>query len=377
MKVLRPFWNDLFLQIKNIPGKRTTRKIIVFECDDWGCIRVPSKEILILLNEKNIPIVRNRFTEFDTLEDKKDLERLFGILTNTTDFKGNNAVFTAVTCVENPDFVKIRESGFREFYGELFPDTLMKNNRHPDTFKVWKDGINKGIFIPQLHGRTHIPVMYWMRSLHAKDQIAMSAFDYGFTSVITEGINENLLGFRKEFFFEKKDDIPELKKSISKGIQSFKSIFGISPSAFIPPNGIFHPFLEDNLSEEGVKYLYSPILSPIPDLKGGVKQRLTLPGFKNRTRLYYYNRNCVFEPTDKNYRGIDYTIHQIKAAFKMQKPAFISTHRVNFVGGIDPANSKIGLSELDKLIRSIIKIWPEVEFMSSSEALDSIIKTKQ
>jgi len=31
--------------VANIPGWRTDRKIVVIESDDWGAIRMPSKEV--------------------------------------------------------------------------------------------------------------------------------------------------------------------------------------------------------------------------------------------------------------------------------------------------------------------------------------------
>ena len=87
----------------------------------------------------------------------------------------------------------------------------------------------------------------------------------------------------------------------------------------------------------------------------------------NRFGLTYYTRNCVFEPTDINYKGVDFTLKQIETAFRWRKPAFISTHRVNFIGRLDKKNREKGLKELKILLKSIIRKWPEVEFMSSKQ----------
>jgi hypothetical protein len=58
---------------------------------------------------------------------------------------------------------------------------------------------------------------------------------------------------------------------------------------------------------------------------------------------------------------------QIETAFFWNKPAIISSHRVNFCGHIDPKNREIGLSALKELLQKIVKKWPDVEFMSSVE----------
>lgn len=65
---------------------------------------------------------------------------------------------------------------------------------------------------------------------------------------------------------------------------------------------------------------------------------------------------------------------QIDAAFRWDKPANISTHRVNFSGGIDPLNRNFGLSELKKLLKAIVRKWPDVEFISSGDALEYMRK---
>ena len=58
---------------------------------------------------------------------------------------------------------------------------------------------------------------------------------------------------------------------------------------------------------------------------------------------------------------------QVEAAFRMHKPANISSHRVNFCGHIDPKNRELGLSALRELLHRIVKRWPDVEFISADE----------
>ena len=78
-------------------------------------------------------------------------------------------------------------------------------------------------------------------------------------------------------------------------------------------------------------------------------------------------RNCAFEPTYELYKGIDLTMRQINAAFRWHKPAIISSHRVNFVGGIEERNRTEGLGELKSLLDAIVRKWPDVEFMSTAK----------
>ena len=95
-----------------------------------------------------------------------------------------------------------------------------------------------------------------------------------------------------------------------------------------------------------------------------------ITGQRENCGFSYYIRNCAFEPTSENYLGIEYTLRQIAAAFRCGKPAIISTHRVNFIGSIDPINREMGLRELHSLLKAIVKKWPGCEFMSSGDALE-------
>ena len=69
---------------------------------------------------------------------------------------------------------------------------------------------------------------------------------------------------------------------------------------------------------------------------------------------------------------MDITLRQIAAAFRWKKPAIISTHRVNFVGGINKQNREAGLKELHSLLKTIVKRWPDVEFMSTVNMLKEL-----
>ena len=102
----------------NIPGWRTDRKIVVFESDDWGSIRMPSIASYQNLLKNGIRVDLCPYNRFDNLASKKDLHLLFSILNNYSDINGNHPVFTANTIVANPDFVKIRQNNFEEYLGQ-------------------------------------------------------------------------------------------------------------------------------------------------------------------------------------------------------------------------------------------------------------------
>ena len=97
----------------NIPGWRTKRHIVVFESDDWGAIRMPSKVVYDKLLSKGYRVDLNKYEKNDSLATEKDLTELFNILSKYTDINGNHPMITANCAVANPDFEKIKESDFQ------------------------------------------------------------------------------------------------------------------------------------------------------------------------------------------------------------------------------------------------------------------------
>lgn len=367
--MLQTFKNSIVRNAKNIPGWRTRRKILVFECDDWGGIRMPSREVYEKLSAGGLNVGTSRFNMFDTLETSQDLLKLFETLDSVKDINNRPAVMTSMTIVANPDFEKIRARGFSEYIFEPFTDTLNRYYPGMDVFKIWQEGIAAGIFVPELHGRDHITVQLWMNKLREGDNELLSAFDNGFVSLDIKGVPGPASEFRAEFYFSSEDQKPYLINSINESVTLFQGLFNRMPMVFVPGNGIFHPLFDEAVAAAGIKYLNVSHSMPYPADNGHLKYRHFITGSKGPGGITYYTRNCAFEPDDPKYKGTGPTLSQVDAAFRWGKPATISTHRVNFSGGISENNREKGLKELKKLLLEIVRKWPDVEFMSSAESL--------
>jgi hypothetical protein len=360
------------LNLKNIPGKRLKNKYVVLDCDDWGGIRMPSKKVYQRLLEKGISVDKSRFN-IDTIASADDLEQLFEVLCSVKDANGHHAIMTPVTNMANPDFERIKSGGFEKYYYESFTETLKHYYPNNDVFNLWKQGIEAGIFIPELHGREHISVQLWLEKLREGNKNLHFAFDNEFVAISLTDLHPELNGFRPEFFFNSNSQIPFLENSIVDATDIFTNIFGYKPRAFVPSNAVFHPIFEKVVASAGIKFLYVDRSMLYPSSNGVLKRKRYIPWSKGNGGLRYYTRNCAFEPISEGYTGIEFTLHQISAAFKWGKPAFISSHRANFVGGVVPENRINGLKELKKLLSAIVKKWPDAVFISSGDFLESYI----
>ena len=103
--------NHIVKYLSNLPGWHTKRKILVFESDDWGSIRMPSKGVYEYLNREGIKSragSTGRFHKYDALASEHDLSALFEVLNSKRDRNNSPLVFTAVGVVANPDFEKLK-----------------------------------------------------------------------------------------------------------------------------------------------------------------------------------------------------------------------------------------------------------------------------
>ena len=73
---------------------------------------------------------------------------------------------------------------------------------------------------------------------------------------------------------------------------------------------------------------------------------------------------------------VDRALAQIAIAFAFRRPAVINTHRVNYIGSINPENADLGLSALQRLLESITRRWPDVKFISTDQLSDHLQETR-
>ena len=137
--------------VSNIPGWRTSRKIVVIESDDWGSTRMPSLDAYRRLEKAGLDLTSGdsyRYNRFDTLATSDDLSCLFELLMSVNGGDGKPAVFTAVSLVANPDFVKIRNADFQDYFYEPFTETLARTPGCEKSFELWAEGRRMGYSAP-------------------------------------------------------------------------------------------------------------------------------------------------------------------------------------------------------------------------------------
>lgn len=348
---------------------QTKRKLIIFMSDDWGSLRMKSKEDQKILEQKGLK-VNNRFDRFDTLETNEDLELLFDVLTKYKDVSGNHPVITAVTNVGNPDFKRIREANFQNYYFESIDETYKRNLNSDRVLSVAQDGIQNKIFVPQSHGREHVQVNWWMEELKNKESFASKFFENEFFFLGAPYIKnpKRNRGTGASFDVWNESDLDNSKVIAKSSLNVFKELYGYQSKVFTPPAMFYSPVIEPILKIEGVDWLDVGRYFKIPGLHGKDFLQWNYLGKENKSGLKVLVRNCMFETNmSENDNGVHRCLFDIEQAFKYKQPAIISNHRASFVGGISEKNRDNGIQALDILLKSIKIKWPDAEFISASD----------
>ena len=121
--MIRKILGTIFMNLKNCIGWKTHRKIVVFSVDDYGNVRVNSKQARTNMDAAGMKIY-SRFDSLDTLETKQDLEQLYEVLSSVKDKNNRSAVFTPFALPCNIDFEKMECEDVQQFHFQMLPSYL-------------------------------------------------------------------------------------------------------------------------------------------------------------------------------------------------------------------------------------------------------------
>ncbi|MCK6604133.1 MAG: hypothetical protein L6Q66_03070 [Bacteroidia bacterium] len=366
--------NSIYQNLKNIPGWRTDRKLVAFSVDDYGNVRLASKKARENLNNAGLKVY-SRFDQYDTLETDEDINILFDALTSVKDINGHNAIFTPFNVPCNIDFDKVIESDYQEYFYELVSETYQKTQSSKHVYELISQGIKANIFLPQFHGREHFNLRVFLQKLKKRDHdLLMCLNNRSNTSIINSEIKN--VKYTAAYHFNEFIENREFDSINIDGLDAFEKVYGYRATHFNPPGGNDHPVIHSTLSDNGIRYFDTALIKYEHQGNGEYRRRYHYLGKKHDNGIYLV-RNCVFEPTEnRDIDWVSYTLKQIETAFRWNKPAIISSHRVNFCGHIDPKNRETGISALRELLKKIVKRWPDVEFISANKLGELIAEKK-
>jgi hypothetical protein len=354
----------------NARGKRTSKKVIVIESDDWGSIRIPNKKAQECLVNESLIKLTDPFSTFDCLESADDYEALFKVLKKHKDSLGNHPVLTANMVMANPDFEKIKANQFKYFYFEPFAKTYQTYYPNQQTFGVLQKGIDQKLIFPQFHAREHLNVIPWLKRLQSGEERFLKAFDVNCFAIddFTKGNNRSNL--MASYDYQNEEELAFVQQSIQQGLQMFENTFGFASKTTVAPCYVWNESVENIFYQSSIKSLQSSYIQQ--KISNGKHLRIwQKTGATNKLDQRYFVRNVLFEPAlSKNINWVDKAMESIAIAFFWGKPAVVGSHRINYVAGLSHENRSNTLSQLDQLLKRVLKKWPDIEFIHSEQLLE-------
>jgi hypothetical protein len=354
----------------NARGKRTSKKVLVIESDDWGSIRIPNIETQEYLAKESLIKSTDPFSAYDCLESADDYEALFEVLKKHRDRLGNRPVLTANMVMANPDFEIIKESNFQSFFFESFEKTYENYYPNQRTFDALKQGIKQKLIFPQFHAREHLNAPQWLRRLQNGDERFLKAFDVKYFAIDDQAAENNRANLMASYDYQNEAELDFVKISIAEGLQIFEKTFGFTSKTTIAPCYVWNEAIEDVLNQHGVKSLQSSYIQQ-KNNKGKHERVWQKMGNSNNLNQKYFVRNVLFEPAlSNNINWVDKAMESIAIAFFWGKPAVVGSHRINYVAGLSQENRDNTLSQLNDLLKKVVNKWPDIEFLNSEQLLE-------
>ncbi|EIM77256.1 hypothetical protein A3SI_06704 [Nitritalea halalkaliphila LW7] len=337
--------------LKNIKGWKTKRKLVAFAVDDYGNVRLANLRAKKRLEDSGVALI-GRFDRLDALDTREDYEMLFDVLDSVKDHKGNPAVFTPYALPCNVDFEKTSEANtyIPEKLTVTYEKLSAEDTAFAGAYPLLLKGIASKMIKPQFHGREHLNINVFNAHLRDKNPIVMANLNQH--SLVSVPMHPDFPGIRFSYAyaFWKNHENEAHKKNIAEGLKLFEEVYGYSSLTFTPPAqqlaSDLYPYIA-SLGVRGVDKMRQTKRHKGEGVYVSEKNRLGEKGPGNTIAIV---RNCVFEPNQRPIDWVNFTFKQIEAAFFWNKPAIISSHRVNFSGHIDPANRKKGLEDLKNLL---------------------------
>jgi hypothetical protein len=365
-----PLINTIKRHLINLPGWRTRRKLVVIESDDWGSIRTPSREVYQKCLQEGYPVDTIAYERYDSLLSRDDLELLFETLSSFKDSNGNHPIFTANCVVANPDFDRIEAGHFEQYYFESIIDTFKRYPNHEGNFQLWKEGIRSKVFYPQFHAREHLNVSRFMRDLRLGNSAAMWGFQNKMPGSITKDGSTRGNPYVEAMAYDSSADKHEKLEIYLHGLELFNDLFGYSSESIAPPNYIWSPDFDEAVHKKGVRFFQGnrTIKEPLADNKKRYHRHHL--GQRNRWDQIYLVRNVLFEPSMHKLNiqdPVGNCLNEMQIAFRLGKPAILSSHRINYAGFIDERNRDKNILYLKEVFLRALERWPDIEFLSSNE----------
>jgi len=310
--------------------------VLVIESDDWGAGPLAQADALIRLS--------------DTLQ-------------RIRDSSGHPAVMTLGVVLEVPDGARIAASNCTEYHALSLADSRFDAVR-----AAIRDGIQAGVFAPQLHGQCH----YWPPALMAAAQGNPTVRDW--LTAAEPAATENLPSSLQSRWVDA-STLPSRALTPDAICQAaaaeagvYQAVFGSVPQVAVATTFVWNDAVEAAWAQIGVEAVITPgRRATCRNAAGqpGCVDATMLTGERSLAGQTYLVRDVYFEPT------LDHAPQRLadglQARTWQRRACLVETHRFNFMQALDAS-----LAALETGLRDALAACPDLRFAAPLELARAI-----
>jgi hypothetical protein len=347
-----PLLRRIAYRLLRFAAKKSSKKIVVIESDDWGLERAKTHAAVDYAINKYGAAQQTRWTT-DLLETIEDIDALGNVLLT---FKGRflkDPVITANFITHNIGYENNKQL-------ELVPITQLP----AALLQKYQSAIAAGWLHPELHGYCHYHLHELNQYFLSKD--GQQDFAQGFL-LAKPNVRPFLHLLRGEFAASN----TSIGNNLASSIKVMETLFGQGPGTLIPPHFVFDKTWFPLLQSLGIGSLQAANRSV--NSKG---QLMIAADFALHQQVMLAARNCRLDPhPDYNFNA-DHCIANIERAFANQQPAVVDCHRVNFSGDYASQQRARTLEELTKVLNYLQQHHPDTLFLNSAALKEHLWPTQ-
>lgn len=329
-----------------------SRPLVLLQSDDWGRVGVRDREGYEQLRANGIRLGERPYDLY-SLETADDVHALASMLERHRDSAGHSASLVMNFCTANLDFARMREEGFNRLLFLPLAKGLPGKWSRPGLKEAVREGIEKRVFFPALHGTIHCSRSAMERALaEGGDRARMLRLLWqaetpyihwrmpwvGYEYQNPENPRAGFLSFAGQC------------RLVTEARANFIDFFGVEPVSACAPGYRANRETCRAWSEIGIR-----------TVQNGTGDGLRPPHFDEFGLLHVY-RSLDFEPSERDLETAKY-LEVADACFALGFPLIISAHSINFHSTLRDFRSPT-ISALDHLLTALESKYPELVYVN-------------
>ena len=312
------------------------RGVLIIESDDWGAGPLAQADALI---------------------------RLSTLLQRIRDRSGRPAVMTLGVVLEVPDGARIAASGGKEYHALPLTDARFEGVR-----QAILDGIQSGVFVPQLHGQCH----YWPAAVMATAQTDDAVCDWlcAAEPVATEDLPSHLQSrwVDASGLPSRVLSVDAIQHAVAAEAQAYHAVFGEQPQVAVATTFVWTDAVEAAWHDAGVTVIITPgRRATCRNTRGqpACVDVSMLTGECSHAGQTYLVRDVYFEPALGH--APQRVVEGLQSRSVQGRACLVETHRFNFLRAPEAS-----CAALESALHQALATCPALRFTSPLELANAL-----